>query len=101
MKIPTKIAQQIKQYRTQVDDVQQFIDDCLVKDEKGRVAWSSIVEAYNHYKNTEIKMRSRESTLLRKQFIDKCFKCDYKSIKDTERDTTFLVGTGISLKFHN
>lgn len=49
-----------------------------------------LVESYNHYKNTDIKMRSREATLLRKQLINKCFECEYKSIKDSERDITFF-----------
>jgi phage/plasmid-associated DNA primase len=73
--------EQTKQYRTQVDDVQQFINECLVKDETGKVAWSDILDAYNHYKNTDIRMKSKESMILRKQLVSKCFGCDYFVVK--------------------
>jgi phage/plasmid-associated DNA primase len=72
--------EQTKQYRTQVDDVQQFINECLVKDETGKVAWSDIVNVYNKYKKSDVKTNSRESTLLKKQLITKLFEKDCETI---------------------
>jgi len=77
LQVPKKIMEQTKQYRTQVDDVQQFIDDCLVKDDQSGVTWSAIIEAYNHYKKLDIRTRSKESNVLRSQLVKKYFKVEY------------------------
>jgi hypothetical protein len=78
--IPRKILQQVQQYKTQVDDVQQFIDEHLVVDPESSVIWSDLLQSYNQsynqYKNVDLKLRSKEANLLRNQLINKYFKND-------------------------
>ncbi len=78
--IPQKIQKQLKQYKTKVDDIQQFIDDNLVADNSSRVHWCDVLDAYNQYLNLNIKTNSKESKELKQKLIKKVFKVDYKKL---------------------
>lgn len=81
LEIPQKIKEQIKQYKTQVDDIQQFIDQYLIRDTESSVTWNDIIKSYNQYKNMNITGNSKESSELRKQIVLKIFQTDYKPIR--------------------
>ena len=71
----------LEQYKTQVDDVQQFIDEHLIVDQESVVTWADLLESYNQYKNANIRTNSKESAELRKQMIAKKFHTNYIPIK--------------------
>ncbi len=82
-----------------INNIEEFIDLYITYDDESYIEWSELLEVYNEYCNSNCKIRSRESFLLKQNLIQKYFMENYKKIKINNRE--FYGWRGHKLKNGN